>query len=129
MVSYCHYCSGCVKKCISMAAATARRNCVHILPARGLILVYSFNTFKKNTERYTAFTNRLPAWQVAIIHFKMKKKIAQFLQRYRRYRYLNGKLALSKGKNIVIYTKNHPIYTSIFEDVSFDRYQFVYLDF
>lgn len=57
----------------------------------------------------------------------MKKTLQQFFKAYKRNVYLLKKLFSSVDKKIVIYTKSHPIYTSIFEDVVFDNYKFIYI--
>jgi len=59
----------------------------------------------------------------------MKKRLSRFINKIKRYKYLLSKAAASPNKIIVIYTRQHPIYTSIFEHILFDKYKFVYIDF
>ena len=55
----------------------------------------------------------------------MIKKIYRSLNRTK---YLLNKLILSFSKKLVIYTKRHPIFTSVFEDSQFDGFVFACID-
>lgn len=54
--------------------------------------------------------------------------VSSIYRKIKRTQYLWSKLMGSGGKRLVIYNKNHPIYTSIFEDTPSDKYTYVYIN-
>ena len=55
--------------------------------------------------------------------------IRSIYKKLSRYKYLAGKLKLSSRKKLIIYTKQHPIFSSAFEDASFPDHVFAFVNF